>query len=444
VAPVSARPLALAALAALAAAPAASAELVAPGVHDGALALGPGGIPRVAYVSGRELWLATRAAPAAWRRARVALLPSDTGSVAGLEISRSGRPAILAEDRGGRWLALAEPAGRGWRLTPLVRRPAAGAALGPAGLAFDARGAPVVAYALRRPDDRTFLRLVRRAGARYRTFGVTRQGFPPSRIPPAAAPVVLPGGAVRVVEAYGAGPAAAIDWMPHGADWLGQFLYSSPLGALAGPVAAVARGAVVYAAWTTAFPSLGGLGVVLAAHTRPVRSAVVLEGARLAALALGPTGPELGAVVEVDAGSGALAAGLLRSPDGSLVELDGALLGLAVSRSGARQALTDAGEGLSWFAETAGAARGVELAASSAPGGVALSGHVLGATAGAVTIYRESPGAPRVAVASAPVGADGSFVAADAPGPGPRFYRAVYDAGGLPLAALLRAPVSSG
>jgi hypothetical protein len=232
--------------------------------------------------------------------------------------------------------------------------------------------------------------------------------------------------------------------MPRGTDWLGQFLYSSPLAVLAGPVAAVARGSVVYAAWTAAFPQLGQLGVVLAAHTRPVRSAVVLEGARLAALAVGPAGPELGAVEEVDAGTGVLAAGLLRAPEGGLVELDGALLGLAVAGSGARQVLTDAGDGLSWFAEDPAGARRVELSASPAPGGVALSGRVEGGAGGTVTIYRESAGAPRVAVASAPIGADGSFAAADAPGPGPHLYRAVYAGGGLPVAALLRVPVASG
>jgi hypothetical protein len=183
---------------------------------------------------------------------------------------------------------------------------------------------------------------------------------------------------------------------------------------------------------------------VLAAHTRPVRSAVVLEGARLAALAVGPAGPELGAVEEVDAGTGLLAAGLLRAPDGAVAELDGTLLGLAVVPSGARQVLTDAGEGLSWFDEDPSGPQRVELSASPAPGGVALSGNVVGAAGGAVTIYREAAGTARVAVASAPIGADGSFAATDAPGPGPHLYRAVYAGGGLPLAALLRAPVASG
>jgi hypothetical protein len=127
-----------------------------------------------------------------------------------------------------------------------------------------------------------------------------------------------------------------------------------------------------------------------------------------------------------------------------VVELDGALLGLAVAGSGARQVLTDAGEGLSWFAEDPAGTRRIELAASPAPGGVALSGRVAGAAAGTVTVYREAAGTPRVAVASAPVGGDGSFAATDAPGPGLHLYRAVYAGGGLPAAALLRAPVTSG
>jgi hypothetical protein len=169
-----------------------------------------------------------------------------------------------------------------------------------------------------------------------------------------------------------------------------------------------------------------------------------LRSARLAALAAGPTGPELAAVAEVDAGTGALAAGLLRAPDGGLVELDGALLGVAVAGSGTRQVLTDAGDGLSWFAEDPAGARRVELSASPAPGGVALSGRVEGGAGGTVTIYRELAGTARVAVASAPIGADGSFAAADASGPGPHLYRAVYAGGGLPVAALLRVPVTSG
>src|SRR2546429_272000 len=92
-----------------------------------------------------------------------------------------------------------------------------------------------------------------------RASGVRRPAAPP------AAPVVMRNGTVRVVEAYGgSGGSAAIDWVPQRTDWLGQFLYSSPLAALAGGVsAAAAPDGAVHAAWTVGFPTLGTLSVVL-------------------------------------------------------------------------------------------------------------------------------------------------------------------------------------
>src|SRR5438045_2597882 len=63
----------------------------------------------------------------------------------------------------------------------LVRSVPRGAWLGLAGLALDAHARPVVAYALRLADGKTFLRLVRPdARGRFVTRAVTKAGFPQS------------------------------------------------------------------------------------------------------------------------------------------------------------------------------------------------------------------------------------------------------------------------
>src|SRR5205085_10432452 len=143
---------------------------------------------------------------------------------------------------------------------------------------------------------------------RNRTAAVTRRGFPPSDAAPAAAPVVLRNGVIRVVEAYDNGGSAAIDWMPQRDDWLGQFLYSSPLATLLGGVSAAAVPGGVDAAWTVGFPRLGTLAVVLAHHGTPVQTGLALDGAVLAGLAVGPAGTALAATDVVAAGDGTLTA----------------------------------------------------------------------------------------------------------------------------------------
>jgi len=410
------------------------AELVASGVAAGALAAGADGPPRVAYVDGAVLFLATRT-PAGWTKEGVARLPGRGGRVAGIAVSPAGRVAVLAEGASGRWLVLWERL----RTTSLLPRLAAGARIGPAGLALDRHGLPVVAYAEWRPSRRTFLRLLRFVQGRYRATAVTRRGFPASGVAPAAAPVVLPNGTIRVVEAYGDRGSAAIDWMPQRNDWLGQFLYTSPLAALAGPVFAAAGPEGVSAAWTVAFPSLGRVAVVVAQHTTPVQSELVLEDAVLGGLVLSPDGPVVAGTALV---GGGLTAALVREPDGSLLELDGAAAAIAPGP----QLLVGRNGGLEWYPIPA-APSSVALAATSTPGGVALSGTVGGAASGgSVTIYRERPGEARVAIASAPLAADGSFgPVADSPG-APAFYRAVYvePPAGLPVASLLRSVATPG
>ena len=432
---------------ALAAPVSARAELVAPGIVSGALAVAPDGSPRVAYVQGADLVLATRT-ESGWTAERAATLPGAGGSIAGVAVSTSGRVAVLAEAGNGRWLVLYERTAATARLTSLLPRLARGARAGRAGLALDRRGLPVVAYAEWRRSQRTYLRLVQFERGRYRARPVTRRGFPPSNVAPAAAPVVLRSGVIRVVEAYGGSGSAAIDWMPQRADWLGQFLYSSPLAALVGGVwAAAALGGGVDAAWTVEFPRLGTLGVVLAHHGTPVQTAVALDDAVLAGLTVGANGPLLAATDVVDAGSGILTAAVLRDPAGATLELDGAAAGIAAAPDGATQVLLARGGSLEWYAVPAGPVPRVTLAAAPAPGGVALSGRVDGATGGSVTLYRERPAAERVAIASAPLSSDGSFSALDDPaGGGPAFYRAVFTepATGLPSASLLRSAVASG
>ena len=417
---------------ALAAPAVARAELVATGIASGALGVGPDGPPRVAYVDGAVLVLATRT-PSGWTSERVARLPGRGGVVAGIAVSPAGRVAVLAEASNGRWLVLWERL----RTTSLLPRLPARARIGRAGLALDRSGFPVVAYAEWRPSKRTFLGVVRFTRGRYRASRVTRGGFPPSDVAPAAAPVLLPNGAVRVVEAFQSGGSAAIDWMPQRRDWLGQFLYTSPIAALAsGGISTVASLAGVYAAWTVGFPRLGEIAVVLAHHGTPVESTLV-ENSVLAGLALGADGPVLATTQLVGDG---LNAAVVREPDGTTVELDGAAAAIAPGP----QVLLARDGGLEWYALPPSPPR-VSLSAVPMPGGVELSGTVSGATGGSVTLYRESP-TGRVAFASAPLSANGSFGPVEDSPAAPAFYRAVYadPATGLPAAALLRSAVAPG
>src|SRR5207244_11463882 len=118
---------------------------------------------------------------------------------------------------------------------------------------------------------------------------------------------------------------------PQRNDWLGQFLYSSPIGALLGGVSASAGADGVYAAWTVGFPRLGKIGVVLAHHGRPVQSSIVLDDAVLAGLALGAAGPVLAATAVVDAGAAILSAGVLRDAGGAAIQPAGAAGGVAAA-----------------------------------------------------------------------------------------------------------------
>ena len=108
--------------------------------------------------------------------------------------------------------------------------------LGFGGLALGRDGRPVVAYAYLLQTRKTFLRLVREdASGRLIGEAVTRKGFPPSAELPSVTPVVLPSGAVRIVEAYSG---ATIEWSrtKNHKDWIGQFLYANSLAMPGGVV----------------------------------------------------------------------------------------------------------------------------------------------------------------------------------------------------------------
>ena len=300
-----------------------------------------------------------------------------------------------------------------------------GASLGLAGLALDAGGRPVVAYALRLADRKTFLRLVRPdARGRFVTRAVTKGGFPQSDTIPSASPVVLPGGGVRVVAAAAR---SAIEWAPKGESWEGQVLYANSLGTPAGPVGAAGP----YSAWTELFPEFGESQVLLTLHSGGEQTAVLHRHAFVVALALGPAGAEVAANDYVELGAVAYA-GLVVDAAGGTLELGGKLAGYAIEPAGAREFLLRGADGLEWYRTSSLPAVRVTLQASA----TVLAGSVSGASGGSVELYRGDE-----LVATAPLAADGSFsVAANAPDAGPFVYRAVYrDAlSGLPFGALLR------
>jgi len=417
---------------------------------DATLAVAPDGSPRVAFVGGGELRVAARGADGSWTAETAAPLPGSSAIVDSAAVAPGGASFVLVQDPNGRWLALEERTTAGWRGHVLVARVATGASLGLAGLALDAAGRPVVAYALRLPSRATFLRIVRPdARGRYVTKRVTRGGFPPSDTIPSATPVVLPSGVVRVVETYAR---ATIEWTPKGRDWQGQFLYASALGSAAGPVAASAAAGGVYSAWTELFAAFGESHLVLTLHRDGEQTTILHRHAFLVGLAVSPDGPELAANDYVDgADLGAPDwldyAGLVVPGLGAPFELAGKLAGYAVDRAGGRQYLLRSAARLEWYRSASLPTARVELTAVPAPGAVSLAGRVTGSAGGAVELYREQAGRAPLLVATVPLAADGSFAAVDAAPPAAALlYRAVFRdaAGGLPSASLLRAAVRPG
>ena len=393
------------------------AELVAPGVAEGALAIARDGTPRVAWIDGRQLVVAQRGP--SWSPARIATLPSVEGRVAGLTEN-----AVLIEGRRA-WLRLVVRTGNRWRVLNVANAPKR-ALLGTAGLALDAAGRPAVAYAVHEADDKTSLHLVRLGpSGRLARTRVTKKGFPSSVVPPAAAPLLWPDGTMRVVQSFSQRGANAILWRREGRRWWGQVLHASALGSAALPLyaAAVADGA--YVLWTIPYPTYGETHVVLSTRIDRSRSTILHRNAVAAALLLGPTGPEIAANEPVQG----LWAGLLLGA--VQTEVDGRILGYAATPSGGRQLLLARPDGLEWF-ELPGAPA-VRIVSDTA------GWRVEGATGGTVTVYAETPGAARHSVYEAPVAADGTFSFSLPIVPGGT-YRLVYvdPTTGVPYARLLR------
>jgi len=413
------------------------------GSTDAAVAVAPDGSPRVAFVApDGSLRVAARTAAGGWAADRLAGLPGRRAVIVGLGVSPSGSTVVLAEDPGGHWLALADQRAGAWRVRRVASAPKGGL-LGFGGLALDRSGRPFVAYAYELASRRTWLRLVHEDGS-GRLVGerVTRGGFPPSHVLPAAAPVVLPSGAVRVVEAYSD---ATIEWArtKNRKDWIGQFLYGSALGSPAGPLAAVAGpDGGVWSAWTELFPTFGESQLLLTLHRDGERTTVLDHHAFLVSLALAPSGPEVAGNDYVEVGGRTVFAGVVVDAAGGSLELAGELDGYAVDGSGGRHYLLAEPDGLAWYRAASAPAPRIGLSAAAGSGTVTLSGRVTGASGGGAELWRETPAGPGL-LGTAPLAADGSFTLTDVPSAGPVTYRAVYrdPASGVPLASLVRTVV---
>ena len=417
------------------------------GAQDALLAVAHDGSPRVGFVAADgTVALATRGADGTWAAQPLAGLPGPRALVVGLAVAPSGASDLLVEDPAGHWLALAEQLPDQSLRVRVVAGAPTGGLLGFGGLALDTSGRPLVAYAVELRSHKTWLRLVHEdAAGRLLGERVTRGGFPSSDVLPAAAPVVLPSGEVRVLEAY---DAATIEWARtrNHRDWIGQFVYGSSLGSPAGIVAGAAADGGVWSAWTELFPAYGESQLLLALHEHGEQTTVLHHHAFLVALALGGAGPEVAADDYVDlAGARTVFAGLVVGAGGAPLEVAGDLYGYAVDPGGGRQYLVLEPDGLGWYRAASPPAASVSLAAAASGASFALSGRVGGAATGAsVELWRETGNGPELA-ATLPLAADGSFSATDLPPVRPLTYRAVYrdPASGLPLAALVRSVLGS-
>jgi hypothetical protein len=409
----------------------AHAELVTDRGDAAVLALGARGTPTVAYLDERAL-VATTRTTSGWRPARIVLpVPATEAAVVAAAVGPDGRPVVLVQDVVRRTLIVAWRRPSRW-LVVRVARLTAGSQLGVGGLALEPRGTPVVAYAFRRPSDKTYLRLVRiDTRGRARTTAITTLGFPDSIVPPSAVPHVAPGGRVRVVEAY---TDAVIDWFPDRGKWTGQFLFASARGTPLGRVLVI-PGRTATVAWTQDYPEFGE-SHVLVQQGRPTGAvSILLTHARLSALTLAGGRPEVGANDWVDVDGWTTFAALLASLDAPPVELDGRVDGYAAVGA-TRQLLLATDRGLEWFSTPRPSVR-VSLVVDAGN----ATGRVDGVAGGEVQIYREAPETGRQLVTTAAIAPDGSF-GAKVPTV-PTLYRAVYrdPLSGIPYAALLRSPL---
>jgi hypothetical protein len=444
------RSVGLAVLVAFALATGASAEVVAPGIQDGMLAVTPNGMPLVAYVRGTSLLVAVRTSPGRWHTTRARTVAGGSTLVA-FAAGPDG-PVALVRGAAERTLVLVRRRSQSWGATPLGGRLPAATALGWPGLALGRRGLPVVSYTRwHRPSHRSSLILARvDARGRVRSEHVTSEGFPKSHVAPPAAPVLV-GGKMHVIESYGFdGSVGTIDWSRSKGTWEGQFLDAGvgdfPVGPL---LATVSPRGAVYAAWSQALLGTGEMPVALAVRGRSISSDFILDRAVTTGLAATAAGPEVAANEWIAAGElglpgdGTAWAGELAG-HGRTIELDGWLADVAAAPGGARDLLLARRGGLSWFRSPKPPVIRVSLGAAAGSGGaVVVSGRVRGAGRGKIAVYRERLGSSRQVVGTAALGGDGFFSLVDHPPLRPLLYRAVYTAPstGIPYAALLRDPV---
>jgi hypothetical protein len=410
------------------------------GAQDSLLAIRSDGSPLVAYVAqDNSVALASRSAAGSWTTQPIAL-PKLTSppAIVGLAQTSTGI-ALLAEATNGSRLVLAEQRNGAWTSRVLASAPVAGA-LGFGGLAIDLAGRPVIAYASLVSTRKTALKLVREnAAGTLSTEAITKLGFPPSTDLPTVAPVVLPNGKVRIVEAY---TGATIEWYrARNGKWTGQFIFANSLAQPAGVARAVPNPAGdAWSTWTELYPTAGESHVLLAQNTNADHTTILDTHAFVVGLANTSAGPEVAADDYVDLlGARTVYAGVVLSASGTPVELDGNLEGYAVEPGGGRQYLLLDSAGVSWYrSPTAPTARVTLSAAVDGPSFV-LTGRVTGATAGgSVEIDRET-GQGQQLVTTVPLAPDGTFTLTDLPPSRPLTYRAVYrDENGVPLAALVR------
>jgi hypothetical protein len=436
----------LVAAAALAFAGGASAQVVAPHVQDGELAVAPDGRPFVAYVRASTLRIASRAVNGRWQT-RGAGSVSPGAALVAFDIGKAGPVAVvLGPDE--RSLVLIQARRRRQLATGLPP----GVTLGWPGLALDGRGLPVIAYTRWRHSTHESVLVLARVDKHGRVSlqNVTSGGFPKSFVAPPAAPLFV-NGRVHVIESYGVdGAVGTIEWHSRRHAWAGQFIDGGigdyPVGPL---LAATGVGGTVYAAWTQALLGTGDLPVTLAVHGRSIQSNFVLDRAVTTGLAVTAAGPEVAADEWVTAdeiglaGSAVAWAGTVVG-HGRKVELDGWLADLDAAPRGARDLLLAGPAGLSWFRSPRPPQIRLSIDASATGTGVVLvTGRVRGGAGGTVTVYRERPGSTRESAGAPRLAADGSFSFVDRPQTRPLLYRAVYvdAATGIPYAALLRAPV---
>jgi hypothetical protein len=441
------RSAALGAAIALVAAGGASAEVVAPGVQDGFLALKGNAQPTVAFIRGTTLYVSTRLPAGRWTAAKAATVTAGS-TVTAFEVGPRG-PAVLVESADTRTLLLVRPQSVGWQTIRLARVAAAPFRLGWPGLALDRRGLPVVAYTRWNGANLNSRLLVARVDAKGRlaTHRITEEGFPKSLVPPPAAPVLF-GNVVHVIESYGyRGVLGTLEWFPQRKSWLGFGLDSGVGDFPVGPVlAGLSPSGVLHAAWTESLTTFDTAPVTLAVRRKIASSKFVLDRALVTALALPSTGPEVAAnawVGRADFGQTGdqyvWAGTIVRGK--STVEVDGWLAGLTVAPRGARDLLLGGPKGLRWFRAPRFPTTRVSLEATDYGDSVELEGRVSGVASGSVRIFRERPGEPRRAVGRAQL-SGGSFSFTDRPTGRPPLYRAVYTgAGGVPYAALTPEPI---